>query len=62
MYTFLSVLLVALQCVIVVHVFPGHTPCVDPESFVRGGPNLITLLCVLVDGGRGSTYCFNWGR
>ena len=51
MYTFLSVLWVALQCMIVVHVFPGHTPCVDPECFVRGGPNLITIVCVLVDGG-----------
>ena len=24
--------------------------CADPESFVRGGPNLITFLFFLVDG------------
>ena len=22
-----------------------HVPCADPESFVRGGPNLISFFC-----------------
>ena len=33
-------------------------PCADPESFVRGGPNLITFF---VEGwNKGSKYRFNW--
>ena len=28
-----------------------HVPCADPESFVRGGPNLISFFLFLVNEG-----------
>ena len=36
--------------------------CADPESFVRGGPNLITFFCFFFSwwGDRGSKYRYKW--